>query len=515
MIESSSALPSAARWARVAALPFVVAAALSGCGAGDDASTNGSASAAVPAVAVHANDRGAAVHATVLGVNSTVAFDPSLPGQDAAYRAAGMRAGRWPGGSEADEFNWQTTTGCRAKSYVWKNASFERYMTAIAKPAHLDVELTVNYGTANQPACIQPGDPAVAAAWVHDANAVHHYGVKWWEVGNEVYGPWETDQHALPHDAATYATVFGRFSRAMKSADRSINVGVPVSPGATDPSGKNWDAYVLGHAKFDYVDWHYYAQRPGKESDAYLTQTAPRDFATLLGKIKTELAIAGKPNAPIDVGEIGSVYDQPGKQTASITQALFAGQVIGEMIDAGVQRAEWWIGNGGCGMKGNMSADLYGWQDFGGYAIFSDDLPTPTYGGCSGSIATIPLGTLLPTARIYQLFATSGFATDGEHAIGVTTPAGSLVRAYAATHGNGLVLALFNLDPDQSTDVPVTIDGLKAGATFTSMTYGKSEYDTSRDGTWSGPTRHGRAPWPFVQSVHLPPYSVTIETIAR
>ena len=475
-----------------------------------EASTPGSA------IAVHPNAIGPKIHATVLGVNSTVAFDPSLPDQVEAYRNAGMRAGRWPGGSEADEFNWQTTTGCRAKSYVWKGASFDRYMSSIARPAKLDVELTVNYGSSNQPACILPGDAKQAAAWVHYANVIQHDRIAWWEVGNEVYGLWETDQHALPHDAATYATAFDTYAKLMKAEDPSIHVGVPVSPGASDPSGKNWDAYVLGHAKFDYVDWHYYAQRPGKENDAYLTQTAPRDFAALLGKIKTELAAAGKPDAPIDVGEIGSVYDQPGKQTASITQALFAGQIIGEMIDGGVARAEWWIANGGCGMKGNMSADLYGWQDFGGYAIFSDDLPTPVYGGCSTSADTIALGTLLPTARVYQMLARSGFATDGEHAIGISVPPNMpLVRAYAATHGAGYALALFNLDPDKAVDVAVAIDGVGKAATFTSSVYGRAEYDASRDGQWTGPVTRGKAAWAASQTVHLPPYSMTVDVIAR
>ena len=52
--------------------------------------------------------------------------------------------------------------------------------------------ITVNYGT---------GTPALAAAWVTNADVTHNYGIKYWEVGNEVYGNgtyganWEADSH--------------------------------------------------------------------------------------------------------------------------------------------------------------------------------------------------------------------------------------------------------------------------------------------------------------------------------
>jgi hypothetical protein len=491
---------------------LAILAALAGCGNADATS----AAPASTAVALHPGALGARIHAGVLGANSAVTFDTSLPGQSAAYRNAGMKAGRWPGGSAADEYDWQTTTGCRAKYYVWKSATFDRYMQSIARPAGLDVEVTVNYGSSHQPACVSPGDPKLAAAWVHYANVVQHDAIRWWEIGNEVYGSWETDKHALAHDAATYATAVGEYARLMKAQDRAIQIGVSVSPGALDPAGKNWDEYVLAHAPFDYVDLHYYAQQPGKENDAYLTATAPHAFAAILAKVKAELVAAGKPDAPIEVGEIGSVYDKPGKQTASITQGLFAGQAIGEMLAAGVQRAEWWVGNGGCGMNGNMSDALYGWQDFGGYAIFSDDLPTPAYGGCAAATETIALGTLLPTARIYQVISRAGFASEGEHMIGISVPAGlATVRAYAATHGSGYDLLLFNLDPDNAVTVPVTIDGAPGLAGYTSLTYGKAQYDRSREGTWAGPVAGKRRPWTSPAMLTLPPYSMTAYTISR
>jgi hypothetical protein len=35
------------------------------------------------------------------------------------------------------------------------------------------------------------GTPEEAAAWVHYANGVKQYGIRYWEVGNEIEGAWE------------------------------------------------------------------------------------------------------------------------------------------------------------------------------------------------------------------------------------------------------------------------------------------------------------------------------------
>src|SRR5260370_20209519 len=60
-----------------------------------------------------------------------------------------------------------------------------------AKAVGAEPIITVNYGT---------GPPALAAAWVSNA-AAGNDAVKYWEVGNEVYGNgtyganWEADSH--------------------------------------------------------------------------------------------------------------------------------------------------------------------------------------------------------------------------------------------------------------------------------------------------------------------------------
>jgi alpha-L-arabinofuranosidase len=54
----------------------------------------------------------------------------------------------------------------------------------------------------------------------------NHYDFKYWEVGNECYGSYETDNHASPHDPYTYATNFAAYAQQMRAADPTIKIGV-------------------------------------------------------------------------------------------------------------------------------------------------------------------------------------------------------------------------------------------------------------------------------------------------
>jgi spore coat protein CotH len=51
--------------------------------------------------------------------------------------------------------------------------------------------VTVDYGTGDtigQRDGTGETGPQIAADWVRYANVTHHYNVKYWEIGNEVYG---------------------------------------------------------------------------------------------------------------------------------------------------------------------------------------------------------------------------------------------------------------------------------------------------------------------------------------
>jgi hypothetical protein len=223
--------------------------------------------------------------------------------------------------------------------------------------------------------------------------------------------------------------------------------------------------------------------------------------------VKADLAAAGHADTPIYVGELGSVYSNPGKQTTSITQALFAGQVLGEMMNAGVARATWWLGYGGCSDAsggGNFSPSLYGWQSFGGYMVFSDG--TPEY-GCSNAPVTA-LGTLLPTARAFELF--SAVARNGEHVLPLTTTGEASVRAYAATHGAGAAVVLFNLSETKTLQVNLAVTGMASASDVSVTRYDKSLYDRSKNNVWASPVTTDDGPLSLPTTLTLRPWSMNV-----
>jgi hypothetical protein len=449
---------------------------------------------------------GAAISPYVRGVNMANWFDITLAGVVPALTGAKVAAVRWPGGSESDIFHWQSNTVCPGfGGYVAPNSTFDAFVADVVKPAKLSIAVTLNYGT--DIACTGPGDPTEALAWVDHAAAIKA-PVAYWTVGNEVYGSWETDLHKPPNDAATYAqAVATGYYPTIKAKHPNAQVGVVVLPGWSPP----WDPIVLAQAKYDFVELHFYAEAPGTESDTYLLQKAPQALTALVTQLKAELATAGHANTPIYLGELGSVYSDPGKQTSSITQALYAGEVWSELMRDGVARSTWWLSFGGCADAadgGNFSGSLYGWQNFGGYMIFSDGLPEP---GCPDA-PTLALGTKLPTARTLALIGKVALA--GEHMLPATLAgAPSTVRAYAMTHGTGFAAVLFNLDKTTPATLAVSVSSLASGSAATAF-YDKAIYDLSRNNVWAGPKATPSAAWSGSVPVTLAPWSMTVLTIA-
>jgi hypothetical protein len=456
-------------------------------------------------ISVDQSSLGPAISSQLMGMNMGYWYDPSTPAIVPAFLAAGIKGVRWPGGSAANVYHWATNTLCDGGQTLPTDA-FDTYIAEAIQPGNFDLALTANYST--DAACTGPGDPAEAAAWVQNAMVNGNY-VTHVTVGNENWGSWEPDLHATPYDPTTYAnaTATGYYPQ-IKAVNPKVQVGVGVNPWNSPP----WDPIVLSQAKYDFVEYHFYAEAPGAENDTFLVQQAAQQITVAINAIKAELVTAGAPDTPIFIGEIGSVYDDPGKQTSSITQALYAGQVLGEMMNDGVSRAAWWLGFGGCDSDPtveNFSSSLYGWQNFGGYMVFSDGLPEY---GCEGSaIPTLPAGIPLPTARAFQLF--SSVAIDGEHVL-IANVAGDTadVRVYAATSngGTGAALVVFNLNETASEPVGITLSKQSAASSVIVETYSKAIYDQSKNNVWAAPTKTDLGAQSLPLALTLDPWSMNV-----
>ncbi|HTC55225.1 MAG TPA: hypothetical protein VK706_02345 [Candidatus Sulfotelmatobacter sp.] len=440
-------------------------------------------------VTVDLASSGPAVTDKLLGMNMAVWYDlvSNKTGIVDAFKAAGITQVRWPGGSDSDLYHWATNSECDG-GYSDTNDTFSNFVNDMAVPANLDVALTANYGSNSS--CNGGGEPSEAAAWVTAALAdgitPSHV-----TVGNEEYGSWEYDLHSTPNDPTIYAAaVVGSsgYYQSIKAASPNTLVGVDVD--ADDATG-GWDNTVLANAKgsYDFVEYHYYPETPGQESDTFIVQQAAQELTTNINTLRSEMTKWGIPDTPIYVGEIGGAYTNPGKQSWSITQGLYAGQVLGEMMNDGVSRLTWWIGFGNCnGTSGNDSTSLYGWQDFGAYNVFSDG---PSDTSCPGAG---PIGTMSPTARAFQLF--SQMAVNGQTVLTATVAGDTTdIRAYAATNPNGTALLLFNDNETTPQQVMVTLSGKTSSSTVNITTYDKAIYDLSGSPTGTPPDPAGTSTW--------------------
>ena len=444
-----------------------------------------------------------AVTNQIMGVNMAVWYDftdggaytPSNSPIVSAFENTGIVALRWPGGSTSDVYHWDGTSATNpangvaptpstcSSGYQNSNTNYLNFIKDLeyadtSLPNGYDVALTADYGS--NAACNGGGEPQEAADWVQYAYAnggrVSHV-----TVGNEEYGSWEEDLHSSPHNPTTYADAVAGTSGyydLIKAQSSSTLVGVDVD---ADGQANGWDNTVLSNAVgcngasapcYDFVEYHFYPEQPGSESDTFLVDSAPQELTTNINTIKKELTAVGEPNIPIYVGEMGSVSSNPGKQSMSITQGLYAGQVLGEMMNDGVSRATWWIGFGNCnGTAGNNSSSLYGWQNFGAYNVFSD--------GPSDTACTPwgPIGTVSPTVAAFQLF--SHVAVSGQSVLTASVDGDTTdVRAYAATNPNGTALVLFNLNETKAEDVVVTLSNESgSSSSVTEYTYDKEMYD--------------------------------------
>jgi alpha-N-arabinofuranosidase len=175
---------------------------------------------------------------------------------------------RWPGGNVAQDYHWTWSIGRRDQRPTWTNLSWWNEpepgdfgtdeFVRLCRNVGAEPSITVNVEGRGATA-------AEAAAWVEYANGPvsspqgairaangnpEPYNVKYWEIGNEIWGNWVRGHS----DADTYAQNFERYAAAMSSADSSIRLI------AVGHNNMDWNRAVLRSAgrHIDYLSIHHY-----------------------------------------------------------------------------------------------------------------------------------------------------------------------------------------------------------------------------------------------------------------
>jgi alpha-L-arabinofuranosidase len=465
------------------------------------------------------------IPSSAVGLNASAydgnLLDPVVPG---LIRDAGVRVMRYPGGSEADAYHWQTNSITPGQGgYAAPANTFDHFMTQVVQPAGAQAMMTVNYGS--NAAGTAGGDPQEAAAWVNYANNVQRYGVKYWEVGNEIYGNgyygahWETDLHSTAPDSArsgdaslsptAYGTNSLAFITAMKAKDPSIKVGVVLTaPGnwpdedvlgnAGTPAAWNDNVLAAACSQIDFVAVHWYPQDPGNESDSNLlhspqvgiagrTQSIPAMVARLRAEIDAHCPSDRAGQIQIMITETNSVSYNPGKQTVSTVNALFLANAYMTWLENGVANVDWWQLHNGAVTGTNDASSLYGSTDYGDYGVLSN-----------GSASEPSANTPFPA--YYGLQMLSKLGAPGDTMVASTSSSTSVV-AHAVKQANGnLAVMLINEDPTNSQNVALSLPGYTPAPNPVIYTYGEGSTGIATTQT------HGMPP---TSDLTLAPYSLT------
>ncbi len=409
---------------------------------------------------------------------------------------------RFPGGSLSDEYHWASN---RSLSNTWQwNTSFHQF-APMAKAAGADVIITVNYGT---------GTPAEAAAWVRDSNVTNHYGFRYWEIGNENYGSWETDTNNQPHEPYTYATRAALYYQQMKAADPTIKVGVVVVDGENNYSNgytnhtvtnartgrrvNGWTPIVLTRLKAlgivpDFLVYHYYPEYTGQESDPLLLQTSTwwaSSAADIRQQVKDYYG-AGGDAIELLATENNSNAGSQGRQSTSLVNGLYLADSLGQLTKTEFNSFVWWDLRNGSDTTGSFDPTLYGWRTVGDLGLL--DATTNAY----------------PSFYAFKLM--HQFLSKGGTVLSATTDDLGL-STYALKDGNGgLQLLAINKNPKLTTSTSIALTGFAPLSNATVTSYGIPQDDAAR--THSGSldlATNSVSNISTVFSYNFPPYSLTL-----
>jgi alpha-N-arabinofuranosidase len=190
---------------------------------------------------------------------------------------------RYPGGNFVSGYNWEDGVGPlhqrpRRLDYAWLSTEPNSFGTnefiEWCRMAGIEPMLAVNLGTRG-PAeagryieyCNHPGGTTLSELRKQHGWAQPH-AVKFWCLGNEMDGPWQTGAKT----ADEYGRIAAETAKVMRWIDPSIELAACGSSGRNMATFGAWEDTVLQHT-FDQVEWislHTYLNNYADDTAAFL-----------------------------------------------------------------------------------------------------------------------------------------------------------------------------------------------------------------------------------------------------
>lgn len=356
------------------------------------------------------------------------------------------------------------------------------------------------------------GTAEEAARWVHYANVVKGYGIKFWEIGNEINGPWE---NGGPLTARDYARRYIAFYEAMKAADPTILIGGPGVSDAFAPSndydGKTYiqgfidrlanDASGNRAGTAEFIDFHWYPYCGHSTDDQFATcmLANPARFATLAAPDQLSSWLSKHP-APATVPLVLSEWNSGGDaRVFSVNRGngLWVAKTLGEYLlhfGARAYASYWTVLMAGATPDGTDQG------------LFASTKGTYANSEHANYWATLLLGAT---------WAMPGSTTS--HVLVNTSSAVTSIVAYATLRPDGkLAVAVLNVDASRAHTLQLTLNGFSPAPKVNVNRLDATTYDWQADDAGTSHASPNTPPTATTVSVvdaltpTFPPYSITV-----
>tara|TARA_Y100000813_G_scaffold190523_1_gene166716 strand:- start:58 stop:1803 length:1746 start_codon:yes stop_codon:yes gene_type:complete len=297
---------------------------------------------------------------------------------------------RIPGGSGSDRYFWDGNipTEIKADAQItidnllsatdWRIGPDE-YMNIIDN-LNSNTVVVVNAGYARYG--IEENSVNIAAKYAADfvryLNNSLEKNIKYWEVGNELYGPWEAghEVNGIKITGDEYGDIFNVFVDSMKSADPNIKIGAVCYP--EDQSYDNWTKGVLEKVEntADFLIIHdYFKKKPNPNDVTYLEMlnsvVEVEQNVNNINEMVTNYTSKNSNYFPIAMTEFNS---KSGEREISMANAIFITNVLADQIKNGYGMSLLWNIENGLGINGNDHGMLSRNSN-----ILDDHMPRPNY----------------------------------------------------------------------------------------------------------------------------------------
>ena len=311
------------------------------------------------------------------------------------YERTKLGAFRFPAGSGSNQYFWD---GNIPGQFLIDVNAIDGVMSGVLKPMHFaafvdslgsQATVVVNYfyarygiaGSGTREERVQQA-AEYAAGFVRRMNVELKAGIKYWEVGNECYGKWETgwDVNGDTVTGKEYGEDFRVFAEEMKKVDSTIKVGAVLYSQDTD-----WNPQVIpeveDHADFFIIHNYFTAEKDATPENILSSVGQISEVTSLIKNTLSRVSSRTITEIPVALTE----FNCRGPYTTNMVDAMFVTQILGEVIKNNIGLSTMWVSEWrwkeDAEPKSFLAWEDPGQPDYSPYPVYT---PFYFYGKCFG-----------------------------------------------------------------------------------------------------------------------------------